>query len=264
MFGKTHGPTSAAIRLETQLQAIQRPGMMLQYMGVSKKLRVPQNGWFIMENPIFFNGWFGGKTHYFRKHPYVAWCFLQDLLSGSFFISKVSKMTFCSCFEPHRGRRLPSTRGLRHPPQLVLTEKSKHKRSTNTLFNTTSPLVPSFPPVHFSVINQHVDCATKNDIMGDQLTSHTLKILIKVQLILGSSGGVIHLIVKLIGKRPPHQSKGWNGNAAQLPCSLSPSPTIFSLRNFQISKMSREALGLLYTKEANKPSSSKCHFWDPG
>ena len=29
---------------------------------------VPQNGWFIMENPIK-NGWFGGISHYFRKHP---------------------------------------------------------------------------------------------------------------------------------------------------------------------------------------------------
>ena len=33
------------------------------------KIGVPKNGWFIMENPIK-NGWFGGKTHYFRKHPY--------------------------------------------------------------------------------------------------------------------------------------------------------------------------------------------------
>ena len=160
---------------------------------------------------FFFTDDLGGKPTIFGNIHMLHDVFLQDLLSGSFFISKVSKMTFCSCFEPHRGRRLPSTRGLRHPPQLVLTEKSKHKRSTNTLFNTTSPLVPSFPPVHFSVINQHVDCATKNDIMGDQLTSHTLKILIKVQLILGSSGGVIHLIVKLICKRPPISRRGGMG-----------------------------------------------------
>ena len=35
---------------------------------VLPKIVVPQNGWFIMENPIKM-GWFGGKTHYFRKHP---------------------------------------------------------------------------------------------------------------------------------------------------------------------------------------------------
>ena len=32
-----------------------------------------------MENPIK-NGWFGGKTHYFRKHPYIP----LDLLPLSF------------------------------------------------------------------------------------------------------------------------------------------------------------------------------------
>ena len=35
---------------------------------VFPKIGVPQNGWFIMENPIKM-GWFRGKTHYFRKHP---------------------------------------------------------------------------------------------------------------------------------------------------------------------------------------------------
>ena len=36
---------------------------------VFPKIGVPQNGWFIMENHIK-SGWFGGKTHYFRKHPF--------------------------------------------------------------------------------------------------------------------------------------------------------------------------------------------------
>ena len=35
------------------------------------KLRVPQNGWFIMDNPIKI-GWFGGTPH-FKKPPYTWW-----------------------------------------------------------------------------------------------------------------------------------------------------------------------------------------------
>ena len=32
------------------------------------KIRVPQNGWFIMDNPI--NKWMIWGYHYFRNHPY--------------------------------------------------------------------------------------------------------------------------------------------------------------------------------------------------
>ena len=35
------------------------------------KLGVPQNGWFVMEDPIKMDD-LGGNNHYFRKHPYVA------------------------------------------------------------------------------------------------------------------------------------------------------------------------------------------------
>ena len=38
-------------------------------MGVSKNRGIPQNGWFIMENPIK-NGMIWGYP-YFRKHPYI-------------------------------------------------------------------------------------------------------------------------------------------------------------------------------------------------
>ena len=37
------------------------------------KIGEPQHGWFIMEIPIKM-GWCGGKTHYFRKHPYIFQC----------------------------------------------------------------------------------------------------------------------------------------------------------------------------------------------
>ncbi len=38
---------------------------------VFPKIGVPQNEWFIMENPIKM-GWFGVKKNYFWKHPFVV------------------------------------------------------------------------------------------------------------------------------------------------------------------------------------------------
>ena len=35
---------------------------------VFPKIGIPQNGYFFPWKTLFFNGWFGGKTHYFRKH----------------------------------------------------------------------------------------------------------------------------------------------------------------------------------------------------
>ena len=40
------------------------------FIWVFPKIRVPQNGWFIMENPIEMDD-LGAGYHYFRKHPYV-------------------------------------------------------------------------------------------------------------------------------------------------------------------------------------------------
>ena len=46
--------------------------VIFTYMGVSKNRGGPPK-WMvkIMENPIKM-GWFGGKTHYFRKHPHLV------------------------------------------------------------------------------------------------------------------------------------------------------------------------------------------------
>ena len=64
---------------------------------------VPQNGWFIMENPIKM-GWFGGKTHHFWKHPVggilIVWFGLPPvrqkiILEGSFsWFHAIQKMWF--------------------------------------------------------------------------------------------------------------------------------------------------------------------------
>ena len=44
-------------------------------MDVSKNRETPQNGWWKSWKTLFFDGWFGGKTHYFWKHPhtYFKW-----------------------------------------------------------------------------------------------------------------------------------------------------------------------------------------------
>ena len=47
---------------------VQQPNPII-YMDVSKNRAKSQNGWFIMKNPIK-NGWFGGTTPIFWKHPY--------------------------------------------------------------------------------------------------------------------------------------------------------------------------------------------------
>ena len=40
------------------------------FIWVFPKRVVPQNGWFILKKTDE-NGWFGRKTHHFRKHPYI-------------------------------------------------------------------------------------------------------------------------------------------------------------------------------------------------
>ena len=47
-------------------------------MGVSKNRDTPKMDGENNGNPYFFNGWFGGKTHYFRKHPYETAAQTQD------------------------------------------------------------------------------------------------------------------------------------------------------------------------------------------
>ena len=46
---------------------------------VFPKIVVPQNGWFIMENPIKM-GWFREKTHHFWKHPYYQKLAFQEAI----------------------------------------------------------------------------------------------------------------------------------------------------------------------------------------
>ncbi len=48
-----------------------RPALKLQALiWMCPKIGVPQNGWFIMENP-YENGWFGGFPPILVQHPYI-------------------------------------------------------------------------------------------------------------------------------------------------------------------------------------------------
>ena len=53
--------------------------IMLCHIGVSKNSGTPKWLVKIMEHPIKM-GWFGGKTHYFRKHPYATVVFFNEVL----------------------------------------------------------------------------------------------------------------------------------------------------------------------------------------
>ena len=46
------------------------------YMGVSNR-GTPK--WMVYNGKPYWNGWFGGKTHYFRKHPYTYIMYIDPL-----------------------------------------------------------------------------------------------------------------------------------------------------------------------------------------
>ena len=51
-------------------QQVKLPTNTINYLSLPKIRVGPQNGWVYNGKP-YENGWFGGKTHYFRKHPFV-------------------------------------------------------------------------------------------------------------------------------------------------------------------------------------------------
>ena len=46
------------------------------YIWVFPKIGVPQNGWFIMENPKTLLKWMIWGYPYFRKHPYILYIYI--------------------------------------------------------------------------------------------------------------------------------------------------------------------------------------------
>ena len=60
----------ACCRWVKSLYFVLNPYVRLNSIWVFPKIGVPQNGWFIMENPIK-NGWFVVKTHYFWVDTHI-------------------------------------------------------------------------------------------------------------------------------------------------------------------------------------------------
>ena len=57
----------------------------------------PQNGWFFSWKSLWTNGWFGGKTHYFRKHPCLpeSWsCYSNMQLRWSSLLFDILQVNF--------------------------------------------------------------------------------------------------------------------------------------------------------------------------
>ena len=65
----SYNPTSWWFQPIWKKYARQNRSIPKVHMGVSKNSGTPK--WMVYTGNPYQNGWFGGKTHYFRKHPYM-------------------------------------------------------------------------------------------------------------------------------------------------------------------------------------------------
>ena len=113
---------------------------------VFPKIGVPQNAWFIMENPM--NKWMiWGKSHYFRKHPYIP------LISNSWWPDdhhwSVHTWEVNEVWSVPKVGALPPGSVARNWGRVVGKESGLHQESTERETGSVCPLVMSWVSTQF-------------------------------------------------------------------------------------------------------------------
>ena len=63
----------AKMEISMEVGSTTTPTFNYKYGCFQKSGVFPQNGWCKSWKTLWTNGWFGGKTHHFWKHPYSKW-----------------------------------------------------------------------------------------------------------------------------------------------------------------------------------------------
>ena len=89
-------------------------------MGVSKNWGTPK--WMVYNGKPYYNGWFGVKTHYFRKFPYNVWWGLHPWFHLVFFFGSEGPPS------PSTEIRPPRTRTSRESSMMLVMTWMQHSK----------------------------------------------------------------------------------------------------------------------------------------
>ena len=90
-------------------------------MGVSENKGAPKKGCY--NGKPYWNGWFGGKTHHFRKHPYTNMCILKQLFTSTSLSTSFEDPPFVWPHPPDSGsygKLLPWYLAVWNPPKIAV------------------------------------------------------------------------------------------------------------------------------------------------